>query len=324
MYKILIADKVSEKCLEVFESNSLFKTTMKVNLSPEELLDIISDFDAIIVRSKTKVTSDVIKKGKKLKIIARAGIGLDNIDVEAAVQAGIRVLNSHESTISVAEHTIGMILALARHIPQAHGSVKERIWEREKYMGVEIYKKTLGIIGLGKIGVEVAHRARAFGMDIIVFDPYCTPEKAERCSAILVPLEELLMTSDFITLHIPKNDETIDLISYEEFAMCKKFARIINMSRGGIINETALIDAINKGIISGAALDVFENEPHINEDFLTCPQIILTPHIAGSTEDAQIKIAISLAINVINTICEMAQSENLVPVPVKNTYLKAG
>lgn len=305
MFNILIADKVSERCLEIFDSNELFSVQVKTNLTPEELLETIKDFDAIIVRSKTNVTSEVIKQGKRLKVIARAGIGMDNIDVEAAVNAGIRVLNSHESTISVAEHTIGMILALARHIPQAHTSVKERFWEREKYMGIEIHKKKLGIIGLGKIGVQVAIRAKAFGMDLIGYDPYCTPENAEKHSVMLMSLEELLASADFITLHLPKNDETIDLISTKEIALCKKHARIINMSRGGIINERALIEAIKKGNIAGAALDVFENEPFIDADLLSCPQIILTPHIAGSTEDAQIKIAISLAISVMSTLNEM-------------------
>lgn len=305
MFNILIADKVSEKCLEIFDLNQSFTVQIKTNMTAEELLEIIHEFDAIIVRSKTKVTSEVIKKGKKLKVIARAGIGMDNIDVEAAVNAGIRLLNSHESTISVAEHTIGMILALARHIPQAHGSVKDRFWERDKYMGIEIHKKRLGIIGLGKIGIEVAKRAKAFDMDLIAYDPYCKIEHAAKHSVVLTSLDELLATSDFITLHLPKNDETIDLISARELALCKKNTRIINMSRGGIINEKALMEAIKSGSIAGAALDVFENEPFIDSELLAFPQIIFTPHIAGSTEDAQIKIAISLAMSVMNTLNEI-------------------
>lgn len=308
MFKILIAEKVSDKCLEVFNSHNLFEVLIKLKMTTEELYNVIVDCDAIIVRSETKVTPQLIKQGKKLKVIARAGIGLDNIDVQTAKELGIHVLNCNESSISVAEHTLGMILALARHIPQAYGSIKDKMWDREKYIGVEIHNKTLGIIGLGKIGSEVAIRAHAFGMHILVYDPYCTEARAKELFATPVSLDYLLRNADFITVHVPKNKETTDLISFAEFALCKKNARMINMSRGGIVNEKALIHALKEGLISGAALDVFENEPFIDENLLNYPQLIFTPHIAGSTEDAQSKIATSLAMNVIHTLTGFAGS----------------
>lgn len=306
MFKVLVADKLSHQGIEVLQSDPLIELHIKIKMPKEELIEFISDFDAILVRSQTKITAEVIKHAKKLKVIGRAGIGLDNIDVEAAKSAGIRILNvCNESSISVAEHTIGMILALARHIPQAHKSTKDRLWEREKYMGVEIYKKVLGVVGFGRIGYEVALRAKALGMHVIAFDPYCPPERAAQLSITLVPLKELLPVADFITLHIPKNDETIDLISYPELCLCKKGVRIINMSRGGILNEAGLVQALQEGIVGGAGLDVFDNEPNINEALLEFAQVVTTPHIGASTEDAQIKIAVVLAQDVLSSLHEI-------------------
>lgn len=309
MFKILITDPISDKCLVVFDPPELFQLHKNIGLSEEELIHAIQDVDVILVRSKTKVTKAVIEAGKKLKIIARAGIGLDNIDLEAATAAGITVINSSESTISVAEHTIGMILALARNIPQAHASVIGKLWEKEKYQGVEVYNKTLGIIGVGKIGSQVAIRAQALGMHLIAYDPYCSQEKADQLSIDLVPFAYLLQESDFITIHTPRNDETIDLISYIELAVCKKTARVINLSRGGIVNEKALIYALTNGLIAGAALDAFDNEPNIDLELIECPGLIFTPHIGGSTLDAQEKIAVTLALKIVDLLHEMKPLE---------------
>lgn len=298
MFKVLIADKISDHGIEILQKEYLLEVHNLVGLSPELLLESIADYDALLVRSRTKVTSDVIESGKRLKVIGRAGIGLDNIDTEAAKLAGIRVLNvGNESVISVAEHTIGMIFSLARRIPQAHNSLRERLWHREKFMGVEVHNKVLGVIGLGNIGYEVALRAKALGMQVIAYDPYCLESRKNTFE--LVPLDTLLEASDFITIHVPKNKETIDLISYRELCRCKKGVRIINISRGGIVNEMALVRAIRERIVAGAALDVFENEPNVDEMLLEMNEIIATPHIAANTEDAQIKIAVALAHNIV-------------------------
>ncbi len=305
MFKILVTERIYEKGLEILLADSLFHTDVRLKIPREELLDCISNYDAILVRSETKVTADLIQMGKRLKVIGRAGNGLDNIDVHAASAAGIRVLNTaDESIISVAEHTMGMILALARHIPQAHKSIKERRWEREKYVGIEIYNKILGIIGMGRIGYEVALRAKAMGMQVVASDPYCPEERAEQIGVTLVPLNKLLSYSDFISLHVSKNPSTESLLSFAQFDICKNGVRIINTSRGGIVDEKALIKALKEGKAAGAALDVFENEPYIDEELLELSQVIITPHIGASTVDAQVKIAVALANNIIKILKE--------------------
>lgn len=305
MFKILAAERICREGIDILNKHLSCHVDIMLKLSSAELLECIDQYDAILIRSTTKVNSELLRKGKKLKVIGRFGVGLDNIDLSTAEELGIKVLNvENESSISVAEHTIGLILALARHIPQAHQSLHKHLWTREKFIGVEIFNKTLGIIGLGKIGYEVFQRAKAFGMNVLVHDPFYTPEKAESLLVHLMPLEKLLAESDFITVHVPKTHKTVDLISLAEFHLCKKGVRIINTARGGIINELALLQCLREGIVAGAALDVFENEPDFNKQFLEFPQVILTPHIAASTQEAQMRIAITLAKKIVDTLCE--------------------
>lgn len=305
MFKILVAEKVCDEGINVLKEYPFCQVDIILKQSHKELLENIPNYDAILVRSATKVNHELLRKGKKLKVVGRAGVGLDNIDMPTARELGIKILNvEDESSISVAEHTIGLIISLARHIPQAHRSIRKHLWVREKFMGTEIFNKTLGIIGMGKIGYEVAIRAKSMGMHIMAYDPYCLAERAESISVHLTSLEKLLASSDFITVHVPKTEETSNLISYAEFYLCKQGVRMINTARGGIINESALLQCLKEGLVAGAALDVFENEPHLNKEFLEFSQVILTPHIAASTHEAQIKIATTLAKRIINALCE--------------------
>jgi D-3-phosphoglycerate dehydrogenase len=297
MIKILVSDPLSEEGLRILKEVKEFKVDCPTGLKPEELKDKIKDYDALIVRSGTSVNSEVIRQAVRLKFIGRAGVGLDNVDLDAATQKGIIVMNTPAgNTISTAEHTLSMILALARNIPQADLSLKQGRWLRSKFMGVELYSKTLGIVGLGKIGSEVARRALSFGMNVLAYDPYLSLEVAQGLGVEVVELKELLERSDFITVHTPLTDETRHMISRKEFAMMKNGARIINCARGEIIDEEALIEAIKGGKIAGAAIDVFEKEPlpH-NSELLKLNNVIATPHLGASTEEAQINVAIEIA-----------------------------
>jgi D-3-phosphoglycerate dehydrogenase len=297
----MIADKIDQEGIEILKKSLFFELRIDDKISRAELLSCIGDYHVLVVRSRTKVDEELIRAGKNLKIIARAGVGLDNIDVPIALEHGIRILNVEDkNSISVAEHTIGLLIALARHIPQTHRKLKNNVWERENFIGIEINNKTLGVIGLGRIGSEVTKRAQAMGMQVVAYDPYCSDSHAKELGVRQVTLHDLLANSDFLTIHIPKNAETTDLISHREFQCCKKGIRVINTARGGIINEAALLQAIVDGTVSGAALDVFENEPNIKKEFLIFNQIILTPHIAGNTQEAQTRIAISIAHQIVN------------------------
>ncbi len=303
-YTILISEKFSEQGRAIFESDPDLEVTVATGLSPEELSMRIGDFDALIVRSETKVTAEIIAKAKRLKLIGRAGVGIDNVDVVAASRAGIIVMNTPDgNTISAAEHTMAMLLALARNIPQAHSSMKAGKWERSKFMGVELLGKQLGVIGLGRIGGEVAKRARAFGMKIVAFDPFASEARAVELGAELSDLDSLLSSSDFITVHAPKTKDTAALISTREIALTKKGVRFINVARGGLYDEAALADAIQSGHIAGVALDVFESEPPSPDNILIgLPQVIVTPHLGASTEEAQENVAIALAHQVIDAL----------------------
>jgi len=298
--KVLITEPISEDAIEMMKREGL-EVDVKTNLTHDELIRIISEYDAIIVRSGTKVTREVIESAKNLKIIGRAGVGVDNIDLDAATERGIIVVNAPGgNTVSAAEHTIGLLFAIARKIPQADRSVKEGKWERKKFMGVELRGKTIGIIGLGRVGYEVAKRARALEMEVLAYDPYISEERAKSVGAKLVSLEELLKKSDFITIHVPKTKETEDLISYKEFEMMKDGVYIINTARGGIVNEKALYDAIVKGKVAGAALDVYEKEPpDPNNPLLKLENVITTPHIGASTKEAQRSVGIMIAEDII-------------------------
>lgn len=297
MKKILVSDPLASEGLKILEEEKEFKVDVKIKLPPLELKQLIKDYDALIVRSETKVTSDIISSADKLKIIGRAGVGLDNVDVDAASKKGIIVMNAPAgNTISTAEHTISLMLALSRNIPQAYASMKEGKWDRKKFMGTELYNKTLGIVGLGRIGAEVAKRALSFKMKVLCYDPYLSEEKAKKIGVDLAGLKTLLAQADYITVHTPLTDETKYMISGKEFALMKKGARIINCARGGIIDEKALNAALESGKVAGAALDVYETEPPAADNPLLKRQnVVTTPHLGASTEEAQVNVSIDIA-----------------------------
>lgn len=295
--KILITDPIEESCVNILKDEG-FEVDLKPGLSRDEIKKIINDYVALIVRSGTKVTSDIINEAVNLKIIGRAGVGVDNIDVETATRRGIIVMNTPGgNTISTAEHTMSLILALARNIPQACNDLKAGNWNRKKFMGVELYGKTIGIIGLGRIGREVAIRCKAFGMNVIGYDPVLSADVAAKIGVELVSsLDEIYRRSDFITVHVPLNDETRGMIGREELAGCKRGVRIINCARGGIVDEDALLEALESGQVAGAALDVFSEEPPPKgHPLIQHPRVIVTPHLGAATEEAQEKVAIQIA-----------------------------
>ena len=295
-YRVLISDSLSKEAVDILQKEKEFKVDVNTKLTPEELKKIIKDYDALLVRSATKVTADIINAADKLKIVGRAGVGLDNVDVEAASKKGVIVVNTPGgNTISTAEHTFSMMMALSRTIPQADLSMKKGEWERKKFMCVELYGKTLGIVGLGRIGTEVAKRAIAFGMTVIAYDPYLSAEKAKDLGIENVDLKTLFTKADYITVHTPLTDETKHMISDKEFAIMKKGVRMINCARGGIIDEEALVKAIESGKVAGAAFDVYECEPPKGSKLIGLDKVVLTPHLGASTEEAQTNVAIEVA-----------------------------
>ncbi|WP_018661577.1 phosphoglycerate dehydrogenase [Heyndrickxia acidiproducens] len=301
MYKILVTDKVSDQGLAKLYEHQNFTVEHQTNLTPADLKTVIGGYDGLIVRNQTKVTKEIIQAAGNLRVIARAGVGVDNIDIDAATRKGIIVVNSPGgNTISATEHTMAMMLSLSRNIPQAHHSASQGKWEREKFKGVELFKKTLGIIGMGKIGTEVAKRAKAFEMSIIGYDPYLTEERASKLGVTKGSLDEIAEQADFITLHTPLIKETRHIIDEAFLAKTKKGVRIINCARGGLVNEQALLQAIEDGHVAGAALDVFEKEPVITEGLLKLPNVIVTPHLGASTQEAQIRVAEDVSEEIIN------------------------
>jgi len=297
MAKILISDKLAEEGIQILKAVKEFQVDCKYGMKPVELKNAIKGYDALIIRSGTEVTADIIDAADKLKFIGRAGVGLDNVDLKAATKKGIVAMNTPGgNTTSTAEHTMSMILALSRSIPQAHASLKSGKWERSKFMGVELYGKTLGIIGLGRIGSAVGRMAKSFGMKIVVYDPFISAEIANKMEVELVELKDLFPRADYITIHIPKSTETKYLISDKEFELMKKGARIINCARGGIISEVALAKALKSGKIAGSALDVFEEEPPpADSPLLKFDNCIMTPHLGAATSEAQVNVAIEIA-----------------------------
>ena len=297
MIKILVSDALSEEGLKVFKDSKELSVDVKTDLKPDALKEIIKDYDALVVRSATKVTKEIIQAASRLKVIGRAGVGLDNVDLEAATQKGIIVMNTPAgNTISTAEHTFSMILTLSRNIAQANASMKKGEWKRSKFMGVELYNKVLGIVGFGRIGSEVAKRAKSFGMKVLAFDPFLSAQVAEDIGIEIAELKKVLLESDYITVHTPLTDETRHMISGQEFGMMKKGVRIINCARGGIIDEVALAQAVKEGKVAGAAMDVFETEPlEPNSELLKLDNVITTPHLGASTQEAQINVAIEVA-----------------------------
>ncbi|MBE9179419.1 phosphoglycerate dehydrogenase [Oculatella sp. LEGE 06141] len=295
MPKILVSDPIDQVGIDIL--SQVAQVDVKTNLPAAELVKIISEYDALMIRSGTQVTQEIIEAGTHLKIIGRAGVGVDNVDVPAATRRGIVVVNSPEgNTVAAAEHAIAMMLSMSRYIPDANQSVKSGKWDRKSFTGVEVYKKTLGIVGLGKIGSHVAQVARAMGMRLLAYDPFLSMERAEQMGVHLVELDLLLQESDYITLHLPKTPETYHLINAEAIAKMKPTVRIVNCARGGIIDEAALAEAVKDGKIAGAALDVYEAEP-LGESPLRSlgKEMVLTPHLGASTEEAQVNVAIDVA-----------------------------
>ncbi|MFQ5996245.1 MAG: phosphoglycerate dehydrogenase [Dehalococcoidales bacterium] len=295
--KILVTDPIAAEGIEILRQHT--EVDVRQALTPEQLQSIIGNYDALIVRSQTKVTSDIIDAADKLQIIGRAGVGVDNIDVEAATRRGIIVANSPEGNIvSTAEHTIAMLLALARRIPQANSLLHAGVWSRE-LKGCEIRHKTLGIIGLGRVGTEVAEMAKGLRLDIIAYDPMISESRAERLGVRLVELETLLETSDFITIHVPLNSSTRGLIGRSQLKLVKPTAMLVNCARGGIVDEKALYEALEQGRLAGAAVDVFSQEPTIDNILLKSDKVITTPHLSASTIEAEASTSLDIVEQVV-------------------------
>ena len=294
--KVLIADSMAPECIDILKEPAGLTVDVKTGMSPAELKKCIGAYAGIVIRSATKLTADILKKAAKLQVIGRAGTGLDNVDIAAATRAGIIVMNTPGgNTVSTAEHTFSMLLALSRNIPQAHGSLQAGKWDKKSFKGVEVYNKVLGVVGLGKIGREVAQRALGFGMKVLGFDPFITPDMAAKMKIKLVELDELVSQADYITVHTPLNDHTRHMISTKQFKMMKPEVRLLNCARGGIIDEKALYLALKKGRVAGAALDVFEKEPPRGNPLLALPNVVTTPHLGASTEEAQVNVAVAIA-----------------------------
>jgi len=296
--KVLVAEPISEEGIDILRSYA--EVDIRLDLKPEELISIIGDYEALVVRSQTQVSPELIEASKKLQVIARAGVGVDNIDIEEATRRGIVVVNAPTSnTTAAAEHTIALLLALARHIPQANAMLKSGVWQRGNLMGTEVRNKILGIIGLGNIGSEVARRARGLEIRVLAHDPFISIDRARNLQVELVSLEQILKDSDFITLHIPLTKSTEGLIGAKELALVKPTVRIINTARGGLIDEEALVKAVREERVAGAAFDVFATEPLTNSILFKENNIIVTPHLGASTNEAQAMVAEDIAKQVI-------------------------
>jgi D-3-phosphoglycerate dehydrogenase len=295
MPRVLIADKLSPAALAIFEERGI-DADVKTGLAKDELLKIVGDYDGIAVRSATKITADVIKTAKKLKVVGRAGIGVDNIDVPAATAAGVIVMNTpHGNSITTAEHAIAMMMALARDLPAANASTQAGKWEKNRFMGTELTGKTLGLIGAGNIGAIVADRARGLRMKVIAYDPYLSSERAADLGIEKVDLNDLLARADFVSLHTPLTNETRNIISADAINRMKKGARLINCARGGLVDEHALKAALDSGHLAGAALDVFEEEPAKSNILFGNEKVIATPHLGAATAEAQENVALQVA-----------------------------
>ena len=315
MYKVLVTDGISSTGLKSLIEHPNFTVDRQPTLPTKELKNIIGEYDALIVRSQTKVSEELLKAAGRLRVIARAGVGVDNIDVNAATKKGIIVINAPgANTIAATEHTLAMMLSLARKIPQAHQKTVSGQWDRNSFKGVELYKKTLGVIGMGKIGTEVAKRAKSFGMNILGFDPYLTEERAKKLGMTKASLDVIAQESDFITIHTPLTNDTRGLINDAYLRKTKKGVRFVNCARGGVIDEKSLVRAIQSGHVAGAALDVFEKEPVSDLELLQNPNIIVTPHLGASTVEAQEKVAQEVSVEIIE-IFESQSIQNAVNMP---------
>ncbi|RAV18562.1 phosphoglycerate dehydrogenase [Paenibacillus contaminans] len=319
MFKVLVSDPISDMGIQQLHDAPDITVDKKTGLTEDELVAIIGDYDALLVRSQTKVTERIMQAGSKLKVVGRAGVGVDNIDLEAATKRGIVVINAPDgNTIATCELTFAMMMAIARQIPQAYKKTVGGEWDRKTFVGVELRNKTLGVVGMGRIGSEVAKRAKAFGMNVIGYDPFLSEERAEKMGVKLGSVNDIAAQADFITVHTPLTNETRGIIGKDQFAIMKKGVRIINCARGGIVDEKALIDAIDSGIVAGAAFDVFVEEPPApDHPFLNNPKIIVTPHLGASTVEAQENVAIDVSEEVLHILRDepFKNAVNMPPVP---------
>ncbi|EXX91458.1 D-3-phosphoglycerate dehydrogenase [Paenibacillus darwinianus] len=304
MFKVLVSDPISDLGIQQLVDASDIAVDKKPGLSEDELVAIIGEYDALLVRSQTQVTARIMEAGKQLKVVGRAGVGVDNIDLAAATERGIIVINAPDgNTITTCEHTFAMMMALARHIPQAYAKTVGGVWDRKTFLGVELRNKKLGVLGMGRIGSEVAVRAKAFGMEILAYDPFLTEERAAKLGVKLSTVEDIVRNADFMTVHTPLTPETRHMIARPQFEVMKHGMRIVNCARGGIIDEQALVEAIDQGIVAGAAFDVFEVEPPApDHPFLKHPRIIVTPHLGASTVEAQENVAIDVSEQVLHIL----------------------
>lgn len=318
MVKVLICDPISEKGIDILKNEPGIQVDVKLKQTEDQIVEIAGEYHAMVVRSETKITKKILDAAGKLRVIGRAGVGVDNIDVPEATKKGVIVINAPDgNTISACEHTMAMILCLARHIPQADQSLREHKWDRKKFTGIELRGKILGILGFGKIGSEIAVRAKAFGMKIMVFDPYVTQERAARFDVELCDKEKIFKEADFITVHMPLNDATRNMIAKEQLAMMKPSARVINVARGGIINEADLYEAVKDGVIAGAAIDVWTKEPMTENPLFDLPQVVVTPHLGASTEEAQINVALDVVEEIRRVLADLPV-HNAVNIPFIN------
>jgi D-3-phosphoglycerate dehydrogenase len=323
--RVLVKETIAEAGVDLLRRE--FDVDFLPEMTREELLEKVDSYDGLIVRSGTQVDAEVIAAATNMKVIGRAGVGVDNIDVEAATKRGIMVINAPQSNIiSAAEQTMALLMAMCRDIPGAVSSLRERKWERKRFEGVELYHKVIGIIGLGRIGLLVAQRCGAFGMHVMAFDPYISDERAKKQGVELVPeLDDLLLKADFITVHPPKNPETYHLLGEEQFAKMKDGVRILNVARGGVIDEEALAKALDSGKVAGAALDVFESEPATENPLVGHPNVVATPHLGASTQEAQDRAGVMIAEQVLAALKgEFVPNVVNLPVPAEvNEEVKA-
>lgn len=303
--RVLVTDKIAREGLDLFAGKA--QVDLRLGLPPAEIITIISGYDALIVRSETRVTADILAAGTRLRVIARAGVGVDNIDVDAATEHGVIVVNSPTgNVVAAAEHTMALLLAMARHVPAATASLKAGKWERSRFVGAELRNKTLGVIGLGKVGLGVARRAQGLEMRVVATDPFAVPSIAAQFGIELTTLEEVLSRAEFLTIHAPLVASTKGLIGADELALLPTGARVLNVARGGLVDERALLAALESGHIAGAAIDVFESEPPVADGpsaaLIAHPRVVATPHLGASTEEAQLTVAIDVCAQVIDIL----------------------
>ncbi len=314
-YRVLVTDNLSPKGIEIFQNTPGIEAVVDNEITAEELLETLNDFDGLVVRSRTKLTAELAAKAGRLKVVGRAGTGLDNININAATKQGIAVMNTPGgNTVTTAEHALSMLFSLSRNIPQATASMKSGKWEKKKFQGRELYNKTIGILGLGKIGAVVADRAKGLKMNVISYDPFLTPELAQKKGVTAVTLDELMARSDYITIHVPLNKATRHLVDAEAFSKMKTGVMLVHCARGGIVDEEALLEALKSGKVRGAALDVYETEPPGANPLLEMDNVICTPHLGASTAEAQEVVAVAVAEQICDFLLK-GEIRNAVNVP---------